>query len=179
MKFAIRILVFLVVGIGVYALDSYLVKTVCKKNGKGMIIGRSWPAKFITAAIMMSLILLIGPKHPEELFLDWLELVVIDWASLVVGMYMGPWAMKLAPGWMQKALNYLHKVDEGTADPLSDIKKGFNNTMSKHENKWNQSATPAPAPASASNNMKPDPKPEEKTDNRTPQQKMNDAAEKF
>ena len=124
METILFIILYFFVGVGVYFVDTQLVKHITKKSGKGMVIGRGVVAKIVTALFTMVLITftwvrLGGTTHGESELLNYLLAV----ASIVGGLYLGNRTLKWLPGSVKRSIEYANRVEKGEANPLQDLSK--------------------------------------------------------
>lgn len=127
------IILYFFIGVGVYYVDTQLVKHITKKSGKGMVIGRGVVAKIVTAFCTMVMITYLwtrfgGTTHGESELLNYLLAV----ASIVVGLYLGNRTLKWLPGSVKRSIEYANRVEKGEANPLQDLSKKMKPEVNIH-----------------------------------------------
>ena len=121
------IIVFAIVGIGVYALDLWFIGIFSKKKlaegtAKGMLVGRTVRAKLIVAAVLIALRTYFAIKAGHTDFMWDVVYGVVIYVSLIIGFYLAPRTIKAFPSKMRSTLKYLEGLESGKIDPLKNLK---------------------------------------------------------
>lgn len=115
------------IGIGVYALDLWLLGIFSKKKlaegtAKGMLVGRTIRAKLIVALVLIALRTYFAIKAGHTDFMWDVVYGAIIYVSMIIGFYIAPRVIKVFPSKMRNTLKYLEGLESGKIDPFQDLK---------------------------------------------------------
>ncbi len=137
MTLALWIIVFFILGILVYYLDLQHGTDVYRKwynlthkeklpaeTIRGFVAGRKFGPRIVVVLFFVSievgLMILYGKLHP----LEYIGLGVAEVFGMLLGFLFAPWFLKIFPGRVKNAIQYMDKIESGEVDVKKDVIKG-------------------------------------------------------
>jgi len=137
MTLALWIIVFFLLGILVYYLDLEYGTDIYRKWYnishkdklpdnviRGFVVKRKFFPRLMVVlffvALETGLMILYGKLHP----LEYLGLGVAEIFGMMLGFLLAPWFLKIFPGRVRNAIEYIDKIESGEVDVKKDIVKG-------------------------------------------------------